>query len=169
MNNITKTRSLIVIIIFLLVTNIAMLVFFILLNKPVDKRPKSREQGGSMYNSLQNEIGFSQDQLAQYQVLRKKQRESVRPLFGELRSAKKDFYELVYSSTVSDSLINADADSIAQKQKTLDLQMFRYFRNLRSICTPDQLQKFDSTIKKVVIRMVVGPERSGKDNSAQKK
>ena len=31
-----------------------------------------------------------------------------------------------------------------------------------------QLQKFDSTINKVVIRMVAGPGRSGKDNPKPK-
>lgn len=158
----TKTRPLVTIIIFLLITNVAMLVFFIM-NKPPDNRPKKRDMGSSgMSNSLEKEVGFSKDQLAQYQLLRKEQLEKVRPLFGELRTAKKDFYELLYSSAVSDSLITADADSIAQKQKNLDIQMFRYFKSIRDICAPEQLQGFDSTIKKVVIRMV---GRSGKDSS----
>ena len=67
---------------------------------------------------------------------------------------------------ISDSLINAGADSIAQKQETLDMQMFRYFKNIRNICTPDQLQKFDSTIKNEVARMVGG--RSAKNNQSRK-
>jgi hypothetical protein len=98
--------------------------------------------------------------------LRKEQREIVRPLFGELRTAKKDFYDLLYTDAISDSLIIADADSIAQKQKRLDIQMFHYFKNIRKICTPDQLKKFDSTVNKVVIRMV---GRSGKGNHDSKK
>jgi hypothetical protein len=119
-----------------------------------------------MYNSLQNEVGFSKDQLDRYQLLRKDQREIVKPLFGELRAAKKDFYDLLYTATASDSLITADADSIAQKQKKLDLQIFHYFKNIRNICTPGQLQKFDSTINKVVVRMV---GRSVKPNTGQRK
>ena len=78
--------------------------------------------------------------------------------------AKKDLYDLLYTSNTSDSLITADADSIAQKQKRLDLQMFGYFKNIRDICTSNQLQKFDSTINKVVIRMI---GRSGKSKSDQ--
>ncbi|HEU5366544.1 MAG TPA: hypothetical protein VFU62_13485 [Hanamia sp.] len=165
MNQTTKTKSLVTIIIFLLITNIAMLVFFILLSKPVDKRQRNRETNG-MYTSLQNEVGFSKDQLDKYQLLRKEQMEKVKPLFNEVRNAKKDFYGLVYSSNVPDSLIKTDADSIAQKQKTLDMQMFTYFKNIRNLCTPEQTEKFDSVIKKVVVRMV---SRPGKDNRVNKK
>ncbi|HEY5408431.1 MAG TPA: hypothetical protein VIJ92_15160 [Ginsengibacter sp.] len=150
-----KTKALVTIIIFLLITNIAMLVFFIVLSKPVDKRQKIHAPT-EMYNSLQNEVGFSKDQLDKYQALRKEQMEKVRPLFNELRNAKKDFYALMYSKNISDSLLNADMDSIAEKQKTLDLQMFRYFNNIRNICTTGQLQKFDSAINRQVLRMVGG-------------
>jgi Spy/CpxP family protein refolding chaperone len=159
MNQTTKTKSLVTIIIFLLITNIAMLVFFILLSKPVDKRQRNRETNG-MYTSLQNEVGFSKDQLDKYQLLRKEQIGKVRPLFNEVRNAKKDFYGLIYSENIPDSLINADADSIAQKQKSLDMQMFGYFQNIRNICKPDQIQKFDSTLKKEVVRMVDKPARN---------
>lgn len=159
MNETTKTKSLVTIIIFLLITNIAMLIFFILLDKPIDKRQRNHETYG-MYNSLQNEVGFSKDQLDKYQTLRKEQMGKVRPLFNEVRNAKKDFYGLIYSENISDSLINADADSISQKQKSLDMQMFGYFKNIRNICTPSQIQKFDSTLKKEVARMVDKPARN---------
>jgi Spy/CpxP family protein refolding chaperone len=87
-------------------------------------------------------------------------------LFNKLRDAKKDFYGLIYSDNISDSLMSAEADSIAQKQKILDMQMFRYFKSIRNICTPGQLQEFDSTIKKVVVRMVGHP---GKGHQEHKK
>lgn len=156
MNNDKKTKSLITIIIFLLITNIAMLIFFVVLSKPAERRQRSHENNG-MYNSLQTEVGFSQDQLNRYKNLREEQMKKVHPLFNEVRSAKKDFYGLINSTQVSDSLLNADADSIAQKQKNLDLQMFRYFKNVRGICTDSQTQKFDSLMKKVVGRMIGRP------------
>jgi periplasmic protein CpxP/Spy len=140
-----------------------MLVFFVLLSKPV-KRQRNHETNG-MYHSLQNDVRFSQDQLAKYQSLRKEQMQKVKPLFNEVRNAKKDFYGLLYSNNISDSVIYADADSIAQKQKTLDMQMFSYFKNIRNICTPDQVQNFDSTLKKEVTRMVGRP---GKDQQQRK-
>ena len=160
MNEKTKTKPLITIIIFLLVTNIAMLIFFMILSKPAERKPRNHELNG-LYKSLQNEVGFSKNQLDQYQVLREDQMKKAHPMFSELRDAKKNFYELIYASQASDSLLNADADSIAQKQKNLDLQMLHYFENIKNICSPGQKQKFDSVINKVVVRMV---GRNGRDN-----
>ena len=152
----TKTKSLITIIIFLLITNIAMLIFFVLEGKPGNRKERNHENRG-MYNSLKNDVGFSDEQLTQYKNLREQQIKKVHPLFNEVREAKRNFYGLIVSNNASDSLLNADADSIAHKQKDLDLQMFGYFKNVRSICTPDQTQKYDSLIQTVVDRMIGRP------------
>ena len=74
-----------------------------------------------------------------------------------------DFYSLIYSNQVPDSMVNAAADMIAEKQKVLDLYMFKHFKQVRNICAPDQLEKFDSAIKKVFVRM------TGREGHPQKK
>lgn len=136
-----------------------MLIFFLVLNKPVQKNSRGKDQGG-MSGILQKDVGFSKDQLNTYQLLRKEQLDTIHSLFDQLRKTKVNFYEMIYTSQVSDSAVNNAADAIAQKQKTLDLYMFNHFKLVRNICTPDQLQKFDTTIKKVIVRMT---GRSGHD------
>ena len=165
MDSVTKNKSLISIIIFLLITNIAMLVFFLVLNKPPQKAVRARDQNG-MSGMLQKEVGFSKDQVDAYLSLRKSQMDTIHVLFDELRQSKMDFYDLIYSSQISDSTLNKAADIIAERQKALDLYMFDHFKKVRNICTPDQLQKFDSTIKKVLIRMT---SKNGKDDHNQHK
>ncbi len=165
MNSVAKNKSLVSIIIFLLITNIAMLVFFVVLNKP----PKRDSHGGNqngMSGMLQREVGFSKDQIDAYQSIRKDQMDTIHVLFDQLRKSKMDFYDLIYSSQVSDSSLNKAGDIIAERQKALDLYMFNHFKKVRNICTPDQLQKFDSTIKKVLIRMT---GKNGKDDHNQRK
>lgn len=151
MDSTTNNKSLVSIIIFLLITNVAMLVFFLVLNNPAQKS-RGHDQNG-MAGMLQKEVGFSQSQLATYQSLRKEQLDSIHMLFDGLRKSKMDFYSMIYSSGVGDSALNNDANLIAEKQKVLDVKMFNYFKQVRNICTPEQLQKFDSSIKKVFIRM----------------
>jgi periplasmic protein CpxP/Spy len=162
MDAIKKYKTLVSIIIFLLITNFAMLIFFMVISKPVDKRSRSRDQN-TISALLQKEVGFSQGQLDQYQVLRTQQRQNVKPLFDEIRKSKENFYGLLYANNLSDSIVNADADSIAQTQKKLDLQMFNHFKNVRNLCTADQLQKFDSSFKKVITRMTGRPGKSKPD------
>ncbi len=165
MDSTTKNKSLVSIIIFLLITNIAMLIFFLALNNPAQKNLHTHDQNG-MSGMLQKEVGFSKDQLDKYQSLRKEDLDSIHSLFDGLRKSKMSFYSLIYSSTVSDSSVKNAADLVAEKQKNVDLKMFNHFKMVRNICTPDQLEKFDSTIKKVFIRMT---SRSGKDGHDQKK
>jgi len=165
MDSVTKNKSLVSIIIFLLITNIAILVFFLVLNKPPQKAVRSRDQNG-MSGMLQKEVGFSKDQIDTYLSLRKSQMDTIHVLFDDLRKSKMDFYDLIYSSQVSDSSLNKAADIIAERQKALDLYMFDHFKKVRNICTPDQLQKFDSTIKKVLIRMT---GKNGRDDHNQHK
>ena len=158
-----KYKALVSIIVFLLVTNFAMLIFFLVIDKPADKRWKEHTEN-SFSGSLESEVGFSKAQIEQYQELKTLQRKNIKPLFDKVRKSKQDFYELLYLPNVSDSLLIADADSIAQTQRTLDMQMFQHFKRVRAICTHDQLQRFDSTLKKAVVRMT---GRSGKGRSSR--
>ena len=101
-----------------------------------------------MSGMLQKEVGFTKDQVDIYQSLRKDDSDTIHSLFDGLRKSKMDFYNLIYASQVSDSAVNNAADVIAQKQKILDMKMFNHFKMVRNICTPDQLQKFDTPYKK---------------------
>lgn len=155
----TKTKSLVWIIFFLLFTNLAMLFFFIVLDKPAQKNGNGKDQKG-MSDMLQKEVDFSKDQLGNYQAIRKNDSGEIHQLFDEVRKAKINFFSLVYNPQVADSTVKTAVDLIASKEKLLDLQMLTHFKLVRNICTLDQLQKFDTTIKKVFLRMT---ERPGKD------
>ena len=139
-----------------------MLIFFLVLNNQGQKNLRIHDQNG-ISGLLQKEVGFTKEQLDAYQSLRKKQVDKIHALFDDLRKAKTDFYNLMYVSQVSDSVVNRAADLIAEKQKTLDLQMLNHFGLIRNICSPDQLQKFDTTIKKVIVRMTSRPGRESHD------
>lgn len=160
----TKTRPLIIIIAFLLITNIAM-IFFLTFGKQGSKKEWPRN--GGMYKSLETEVGFSKEQLDTFQALRRSEMEKIKPLFNELRNAKKNLYDLMYDSSAPDSLVDARADSISLKQKDLDLRMYSYFKQIRNLCTPEQLQKFDSSFKKEELRIVGRPP--GRENGPPKK
>jgi hypothetical protein len=153
MNPESKNKSLVSIIIFLLITNVVMLIFFIVLNKPVQRNMRGRDQNG-MSGMLQKDVGFTRDQLDTYQILRKDQLDSIHILFDEVRKAKMNFYNLIYTPNVADSTLISAADEIAVRQKNLDLHMINHFKKVRNICSPDQVQKFDSSIKKIIARMV---------------
>lgn len=166
----SSRKSLLIVIFLLLVIDLVVLFFFVSKNKPENNHQRDRKEGG-LYTMLTKEANFTPEQIAKYQELREEQFINVKPLFGEIRKSKDNFYSLLYSEKVSDSAVNALSDSIAVNQKTLDLQMFTYFKNIRSLCTADQIPKFDSSIKKVVMRMTgrKGPPFKPKSDSSREK
>ena len=167
----SSRKSLLIVIFLLLIIDVAILFFFVSKNKPENNHQRDRKESG-LYTMLTKEANFTPDQMAKYQELREEQYKNVRPLFSKIRKAKDNFYSLLYSENVPDSTIDAMSDSIAINQKDLDVQMFTYFQKVRSLCTADQIPKFDSSIKKVVMRMTGRQGSSGRpksDSTTEKK
>ena len=161
----TKNKSLIAIIIFLLITNIAVLVFFLFVNVP-GKKTHSREDGISTF--LKKDIQFDEKQMEAYKTLKDKHIQSLKPVFEEMRSAKDSFYNLLYQTSISDSAITDKAGTIGDKQTYLDVKMLQHFKNVRALCTPDQLPKFDSLFKNVIQRFTHGKFGKSRDSKNNK-
>lgn len=148
-----RNKILSLLLLFLLLTNIGMLVFFVYTKPEPQPKRQEKDKGGEMFQMLEKQVGFTPDQLAQYKSLKDAHWDSMRPYFGEVRAAKDNFFKLVNNAAVTDSAINAAADSIAAKQKKIDLRTFHYFQRLRSICTPQQQPAFDSVVSQVLKKM----------------
>ena len=160
----TKNRALVSIIIVLLISNIAILIFFLCYSNG-RKNAHGREDRNAVSVFLQKEIGFNKQQMDEYQKLRATNMQSIKPLFNDIRSAKENFYNLLYVNNLTDSSVNKAADVIGEKQMVLDMHMFSHFKNVRNLCTPEELPKFDSLFKKVVEKMTGGRfTKSGKIN-----
>ncbi len=164
MNPEKKIKSLVAIVVFLLLSNIAMIIFFVVLGD----HKKSFHSKEEMANKLKNEVGFSPQQIALFDTLRTEHFKHSHQLFENIRTTKENFYNLLYNKDASDSAIINAADKIGQVQKTLDMQMFQHLRSVRNICTRDQLPKFDSLIKKVVVKMTGGGYRPGSKRDVNK-
>lgn len=153
----TRNKVLSVLVLILLLTNILLLVFFVRM-KPSGAAPGKMERDdrdkGGVTQLLEKQVGFTPDQMAQYKTLREQHWDKMKPYFGEMRTAKDRFYRLLSTSVAGDSLaVSAAADSIAAKQKQIDMQTFRHFRQVRNICTPAQQPAFDSMVQQVIRRM----------------
>ena len=156
-----NTKPLVFIILILLLSNLALIFFFVFNNKPHERKFGNNEKG-ALYNSLQKEVGFSQEQLDKYSLLRKEQFKTLKPYFDEVRKSKEEFYSLIPSDSATDSLIQSKAANINEKQKMVDITMFDYFKKVRGLCTDRQLVKFDSAFKKSVLSRMIGGSGRGK-------
>lgn len=151
-----RNKVLSVLVLILLLTNILLVVFFVWM-KPSSGDPGRSgrdDRGPGVTELLKKQVGFTDGQMTQYKALKEQHWDKMKPYFGELRTAKDRFYGLLSSSVAADSLtIVSAADSIAAKQKQIDMQTFRHFRQVRNICTPAQQPAFDSMVQQVIRRM----------------
>ena len=165
MNN-SKNRILIFLVVFLLLTNIGMLLYFTSFDKHPAKGNRPENRRGPVTSFLQNDLGFSKEQMDMVDSLKKQHRAASKPLFDELGKSKDRFYALIGQPGTSDSVLNAAAAEIGKRQSALDLQFFQNFISFRKICTAAQLPKFDSTMPGLASRMM---QPWQKNNNARKK
>jgi protein CpxP len=154
----TRYRNLLFIVGVLLVTNIAMLVYFVWLKEPEkgSLRNDRDRHGPGMSDFLQKELQFSKEQMAAFDTLKKQQRAAMRPLFEDLGRSKDSLYQLVGST--SEPAVSAAAATVGKRQEALELRFFENFRAIRNICTDSQRPTFDS-LAPAIIRRMMSPQR----------
>ena len=149
-----RYRNLLIIIAVLLLTNIAVLVYFLSDRNPGHtKNAEVKSEPSSVTEMLQKDVGFSEEQMTVYKQMKEKQKEVIRPMFDDMRKSKDSLFRLLSYPETQDSVLVRMADGIAKKQKALDLQTFTYFRKVRTLCQGDQLPKYDSMILPMLRKM----------------
>jgi hypothetical protein len=151
MNSISRNRILLSIIGILLITNIAVVVFF--LNHKCHEEPR----GPGFTERLKKEVGFTPEQMKVFEPKKRAFWDKMHRGFDNLKNTKEKFYYQMYDPSIPDSVIESRAEVIGKEQKELDLQVLRHFKDIRTICTPEQLPKFDSLLPLIIKRMTAPP------------
>src|SRR5687768_5167197 len=139
MNAIAKNKVLLSIIAILLLANIGILVFFLGPRNPANASSRPPESVHKSFSEfLREEIGFSEDQMKQLQVLKKEHKSIIKPLFEDLAKTKETFFSRIDDTTLTGASLDSAARPIGDKQVLVDIQTFRHFRNLRKLCTEEQ-------------------------------
>lgn len=150
-NRQNRSKVFLLVIAILLVANIAMVTFF-LMKKDGRRSEKRPDRKTMIAEFLKKEIGFTAAQLQQYDTLSTKHQENVKKMFESSRASKDKQFKELAAGDFSDSVINVVAGQSAELQKTMELQMFNHLKNIRMLCTSEQLPKFDSLFVKILNR-----------------
>ena len=145
----TKSKLYLLIIGILLITNIAML-FFFLDKKDNSKKPnRGNDKSAMMKEFLKTDVGFTDQQLLQYDTLSKQNRERMKADMEAMKSAKEEQFKELGNKGFSDSAIVAASIKAGSNQKQVEEKMLNYFVSVRKLCTAEQLPKFDSLFYKM--------------------
>jgi len=147
----SRSKGLVLLIGILLLTNIA-LAALLLFKKDKPDNEKRPDRRAMIATFLKEEIGFSKEQLQQYDTLSTRHQENVRKLFESHRASKDNQFKQLVAGGFSDSIISRVADSSAATQRAMEVRMFNHLKKIRMLCTPDQRPRFDSLFVKVLNR-----------------
>jgi protein CpxP len=155
MNNISRNRILLTIIGVLLITNLAVVIFFFN-HKCMPTEPPHQP---GFTERLKKEVGFTPDQMKIFEPKKKIFWDKMHQRFEEMKKTKENFYFQMYDPSIPDSVIIAKANLIGNEQKEIDLQVIRHFKEIRTLCSPDQFSRFDSLLPVIINRMTAPPAK----------
>jgi hypothetical protein len=142
MKAITSNKWILLLVVFLVLTNLALVIFAFSGSKVSGRK----EQNNYVKTALH--LTDEQDQFF------KKQKEeyfaTMKPRWEEVTKLKDSLYQHLGDENISDSLINYYTDKWSEKSRASDILMFKHFRSLRSHCTQEQQAIFDTLIPKMV-------------------
>lgn len=164
-----RQKWLLVLVGILLATNIITLAVFWFNKKPA--KDNAQQQRPRMGQFIVDQMKFDSTQEKAYWVMRDSLVNNQRPVWDSIRAARKRFYDLVNHSSPKDSLLELRAGDIMKYQRQLDLITLNHFKQVRTLCHPDQVQKFDTVIQEIVNRMTPSrrPNIGNKDSIAIRK
>lgn len=145
-----KSKILILFIAILFLANVVTL--YLLFN---DKhRPRSHGDERKAYTAsfLRDSVGFSDSQVVQYDSLSSRHRQSVKNIFEEMGNRRESTFKILAAENFSDSAIEANAVSLSAHQKDIELNLLNHIKDIRSLCTINQLAAFDAGFYKVIAR-----------------
>ncbi len=161
MSTTPKNKLFISIIAILLLANIAMLIFFVLLREPGKQWHRNDKGVSPVSEMLQKKLGFTEQQMKEYEQLKQQHREKMKPLFEDLRTAKEQLYKYLSDTTTNETILNTATDLIGQKQSVIDLRFFNHFKDIRALCTAEQRVGFDSLLPPLLHKMIIPGRRNG--------
>lgn len=159
----SRYKWLVFLLVVLLATNFTLLYLYV--KKDGGKSPNNtsaqspantdRPHGSKTAELLQNEVGFSEEQVQQYFQLREAHWKNMRPYFESMRSAKDSFYSLLRQDSISSSDIKMAATRIGLRQQDIDMATMKHFQEVKKLCTPEQKIRFDAFVKEVIRKMTM--------------
>jgi hypothetical protein len=152
MDIIKKNKLLFGVIIILVLLNLTT-IFMLWYGKPkpfIDRPDMPDHKNGRLENLLKVELGFSEDQIEKFILLRDEHRKNIFKLNEEIRSIKKTLFDKIildgYQKEISDSLINLSLE----KQKEIEEHTIRHFIELENLCEKDQKSKLMNIMHKLL-------------------
>jgi len=159
MNNLTKNKWFLFLLGFLLLANITLLLSFFVFGEKSDRKTLNQPASGAQF--LAKELSMTKEQQSKHQELREVHFKTIKPLWEEIHKTKDSLYKQLNNPSFDENSLQEITDRLAEKNKQSDQMMFRYFKELRTVFTPEQQIKFDSIVPQMINKRGGGWNKGG--------
>ncbi len=136
---------LVIILALLNVVVIGVLVFKNIKHGPPGPPPhRERENFREVSGIIEKELKLSETQVMQFNDLRNTYFKKERAVHELIRSQRDSMNEMMFNSNTNDSLLKTVALRVSQNEHQMELLRIEQAAELKKICTPAQLKKFES-------------------------
>ena len=161
----TKNKLLVQAVILLVILNIASAGVFLwkgVLNAPAPPgeervKPESIKDVSAI---LEKELNLTEKQAAGIKKIREDFFAKEKELEKVIRSQRDSMNAAMFSKSTDDALVRSLARRIADGEYAMEILRFEQSKEFKSICTPEQLGKFEKLVKE--IRDYFKPEKNNK-------
>lgn len=149
-----------VFIVILILINITSISLLVKTNSPRDKYLFKEKKNNNHDQMIIDKIGLDTIQSAQFLSMKKEHLEELSSYQDQLVNYRKEMF-----ANLNNDSFNIDnySQKISFIQSEMDKMAFNHFKEMRGICRPDQLQKFDQIMQRIMSRMPRNSKRNKKN------
>jgi hypothetical protein len=138
--------------------NIILIVFLFL--KPLSGRYSGVKEETAPGNYLVGKLKLTKPQQTELRRLRNNRHSAILELQSEGKKLRKIFFNGLTSNPVN-SNVDSIANKIAENQKQIELVTYSHYKEVKNICTDEQMKIFDDIIMDV-LEIMSKPTQPGK-------
>jgi protein CpxP len=110
---------------------------------------RERENFREVSGIIEKELNLSETQVTQFNDLRNTYFKKERMVHELIRSQRDSMNEMMFNSQTNDSLLKAVALRVSQSEYQMELLRIEQAAELKKLCTPEQLEKFESLMLEI--------------------
>lgn len=145
-----QRKLLIRIVIVLVILNVASISVFLFKDCCHRPPPKEhRDEQRDVSDVLKNELNLTEKQVQQFKDIRTGFFEKEKALAKVIRSERDSMNEAMFSKSTDEELVKALARRVANNEYQMELLRFEQSKQLKAVCTPEQMGKFEELVKEI--------------------
>lgn len=114
------------------------------------KRDRDRKDGDKRRAFVEKELGFTEEQKQAYDSLNSSHRTETKALQQKVDETRRRIFRLTQESDVSIELVDSLTSEIGMLVSDMEFRTYEHISNIRALCTPEQLQRLDSLVQRMI-------------------